>query len=173
MASEEEQPENRYNPNEEPEKNAPPPTSSAGEAESGNTEQSGEAQPPVPLKPGKLYYTIGEVAGYLGVKQSLLRFWEKEFQQLKVKKNRKGNRLYTEKDIEELQLIYHLVREKKYTLDGAREALRARRKNVSQEMEIIGHLEEVRSFLQRLRQKLDDDPAVWQEQRPPGEQPPS
>lgn len=107
--------------------------------------------------PDKIYYSIGEVAEHLGVKPSLLRFWEEQFPQLKIKKNRKGNRLYTPKDIEELELIYHLVREKKYTLEGAREALRARRKSVSQEVEMLQYLQDVRSFLQRLRKSLNVD----------------
>lgn len=91
----------------------------------------------------------------MGLKPSLLRFWEKEFPQLKVRKSRNGNRQYTPKDVEELKLIYHLVREKKYTLEGARETLKLRRKNVSQEAEMLEYMQHTRDFLVRLRQAVD------------------
>ena len=72
----------------------------------------------------KLYWSIGEVAEQLGVNTSLIRYWEKEFGNLKPKRTGKGDRLYTKKDIEQLQQIQHLVKEKGYTLQGAREQLR-------------------------------------------------
>ena len=68
----------------------------------------------------KLYYSIGEVAEMFDVKTSLIRFWEKEFTQLKPKKNKKGNRLFTVKDIEKLNYIFILVKEQGFTLDGAK-----------------------------------------------------
>ena len=107
------------------------------------------------LLPDKLYYSISEVSEHMGLKPSLLRFWEKEFPQLKVRKSRNGNRQYTPKDVEELKLIYHLVREKKYTLEGARETLKLRRKNVSQEAEMLEYMQHTRDFLVRLRQAVD------------------
>jgi DNA-binding transcriptional MerR regulator len=72
----------------------------------------------------KLYWSIGEVAEQLGVNTSLIRYWEKEFGTLKPKRTGKGDRLYTKKDIEQLQRIQHLVKEKGFTLQGAREQLR-------------------------------------------------
>ena len=66
----------------------------------------------------KLYYSIGEVADIFEVNVSLLRFWEKEFNILKPKKNKKGNRMFTTKDLDNLKIIYHLVKERGYTLEG-------------------------------------------------------
>lgn len=71
----------------------------------------------------KAYYTIGEVAEILELNSSLIRFWEKEFDSLNPKKNKKGNRLFRPEDIELLKKIKYLVKEKKYTLQGAKEAL--------------------------------------------------
>ncbi len=74
----------------------------------------------------KLYYTIGEVSSMFNVNTSLIRFWEKEFQVISPKKNRKGNRLFTIKDIENINKIYHLVKIKGFTLDGAKNSLKAK-----------------------------------------------
>jgi len=74
----------------------------------------------------KLYYTIGEVAEMFKVNPSLIRFWEKEFPVIQPKKNKKGNRLFTPKDIENFNRIYELVKVKGYTLDGARKALKVK-----------------------------------------------
>lgn len=73
----------------------------------------------------KLYWTIGEVAGQLGVNTSLIRYWEKEFGSLRPKRSGKGDRLFTKKEIEQLQRIQHLVKEKGFTLQGAKEQLRS------------------------------------------------
>ena len=72
----------------------------------------------------KLYYSIGEVAKMFDVNTSLIRFWENEFDILKPKKNKKGNRLFTQKDVDNLKIIYHLVKERGFTLDGAKKKLR-------------------------------------------------
>ena len=74
--------------------------------------------------PEKLYYGIGEISEAFNVNASLIRFWEKEFEILKPKKNSKGTRRYSSIDIEKLQTIHHLVKEKGYTLDGAKEQLK-------------------------------------------------
>jgi DNA-binding transcriptional MerR regulator len=74
----------------------------------------------------KLYYSIGEVADMFEVNSSLIRFWEKEFPQLQPRKNNRGNRVYNKKDIELFRKIHHLVKEKGYTLEGAKNALRKR-----------------------------------------------
>lgn len=72
----------------------------------------------------KLYYSIGEVADMFGVNPSLIRFWEKEFPQLHPKKNGRGNRVYSKKDLELFEKIHHLVKEKGFTLEGAKNALK-------------------------------------------------
>jgi DNA-binding transcriptional MerR regulator len=80
--------------------------------------------------PEKLYYTIGEVSKAFKVNPSLIRFWEKEFEVLKPKKNSKGTRRYSSVDIENFQTIHHLVKEKGYTLEGAKEQLKILKKNL-------------------------------------------
>ena len=74
--------------------------------------------------PDKRYYKIGEVAKAFNVNTSLIRFWENEFEVLKPKKNKKGNRLFTPEDLENLKMIYFLVKEKGFTLDGAKKKLK-------------------------------------------------
>ena len=78
----------------------------------------------IDLPTDKRYYSIGEIAQAFNVNTSLIRFWEKEFDILKPKKNAKGNRLFTPEDLKNLKLIYHLVKEKGYTLDGAKQHLK-------------------------------------------------
>ena len=74
--------------------------------------------------PEKRYYSIGEVAEAFDVNTSLIRFWEKEFDVLKPKKNAKGNRKFTQEDIKNLEFIYHLVKERGFTLEGAKTHLK-------------------------------------------------
>jgi DNA-binding transcriptional MerR regulator len=102
----------------------------------------------------KLYYTIGEVAGMFNVNTSLIRFWEKEFSILKPQKNQKGNRLFTSKDIENFRLIYNLVKEKGYTIQGAREYLSKNRGDAQKNQEIVKKLTEIRNHLQDLEKDL-------------------
>lgn len=101
----------------------------------------------------KSYYTIGEVSALLGEAPSLIRFWETEFPQLKPYKTDKGTRKYSHKDIELLQLIHHLVKEKGYTLEGAKEALRNEQK-VTDKAELISKLKAVRGFLTEWKDRL-------------------
>jgi len=84
----------------------------------------------------KLYYSIGEVAELFNVAPSLIRFWEKEFEALKPKKNKKGNRLFTPEDIVNLKVIYNLVKEQGLTLDGAKKYLKENKKTVKHELKI-------------------------------------
>ncbi|NBP70753.1 MAG: MerR family transcriptional regulator [Cytophagia bacterium] len=102
----------------------------------------------------KLYYSIGEVAEIFGVAPSLIRFWETEFDVIKPKKNRKGNRQFTREDIDNVRTIYHLVKEKGFTLQGAKEMLRNDNQSVRDKMELLESLKNVRSFLVELREKL-------------------
>jgi len=84
----------------------------------------------------KLYYSIGEVAELFNVNTSLIRFWEKEFTIIQPKKNKKGNRLFTPKDIVNFNKIYHLVKTKGFTLDGAKKALKTFDKDSEEENKI-------------------------------------
>jgi DNA-binding transcriptional MerR regulator len=102
----------------------------------------------------KLYYSIGEVAEIFNVAPSLIRFWESEFDIIKPKKNRKGNRQFTREDIDNVRTIYHLVKEKGFTLQGAKEMLRNDSQAVKDKMEVIESLRNVRKFLAELRDKL-------------------
>lgn len=106
----------------------------------------------------KLYYSIGEVADMFDVNTSLIRFWEKEFTSIKPKKNKKGNRLFTPKEIIKIDAIYHLVKVNGYTLDGAKKALKStlEEDHASEENstdDLINRLEVVKSKLLRLKQR--------------------
>ena len=103
----------------------------------------------------KQYYTIGEVAAIFDVAPSLIRFWETEFEQLKPKKSKKGNRQYTPKDIEELRTVYHLVKERGFTIQGAREVLKNKSVQTKEKIEIIDSLEKVRAFLVGIKEHLN------------------
>lgn len=104
-------------------------------------------------KSKKIFYSIGETAKIFNVNVSLIRYWEKEFSILKPKKNKKGNRLFTQKDIENLHLIYNLVKERGYTLEGAQKQLKSN-KVLNSEIEIINRLKKIRSFLIDLKNEL-------------------
>ncbi len=102
----------------------------------------------------KLYYSIGEVAEQFNVAPSLIRFWESEFDIIKPKKNRKGNRQFTKEDIESVRTIYHLVKEKGFTLQGAKEMLRNDNNAVKDKIELLDSLRNVRRFLVEIRNQL-------------------
>lgn len=103
----------------------------------------------------KQYYSIGEVAAQFDVAPSLIRFWETEFEQLKPKKNKKGNRQYTPKDIENLRTVYHLVKERGYTIQGAKEMMKNKSVQTKDKIEIIESLEKVKSFLVGIKNQLN------------------
>ena len=102
----------------------------------------------------KIYYSIGEVAEQFNVAPSLIRFWESEFELIQPKKNRKGNRQFTKEDIENVRTIYHLVKQKGFTLQGAKEMLRNDTSAVKDKMEIYDSLKKIRQFLVEVRDKL-------------------
>ncbi len=105
--------------------------------------------------PDKIYYRINEVAKAFDVNASLIRYWEKEFSFLiKPKKNGKGERLFTKKDIDNLKLIYHLVKENGYTLDGAKKKLRQKRQKVNKNLSVIERLENIKKELIEIKNKL-------------------
>ena len=101
----------------------------------------------------KQYYTIGTVAKMFKVNQSLLRFWENEFDILKPKKNGKGDRMFRPEDIKNLQLIHHLIREKKYTLEGAKDFLKNNKKT-DEKFVTIESLKKLKAFLLELKANL-------------------
>ena len=104
--------------------------------------------------PEKRYYGIGEVAEAFKVNTSLIRFWEKEFDVIKPKKNAKGNRKFTPEDVKNLSLIYHLVKERGFTLEGAKNHLKEEKHKTLSNFEIIRKLESVKSELINLKNQL-------------------
>ena len=102
----------------------------------------------------KLFYKIGEVAKMFEVNVSLIRFWEKEFDILKPKKNKKGNRMFTKIDVNNLKIIYHLVKERGFTLEGAKMKLKENKKDTINNFEIVNHLKDIRGFLVKLREEV-------------------
>ncbi|MEO0573750.1 MAG: MerR family transcriptional regulator, partial [Bacteroidota bacterium] len=97
--------------------------------------------------PEKRYYGIGEVAKAFGVNTSLIRFWEKEFDVLQPKKNAKGNRKFTPQDIKNLQLIHHLVKERGFTLEGAKTHLKEEKHKTLSNFDVIEKLQRVKAEL--------------------------
>jgi DNA-binding transcriptional MerR regulator len=108
----------------------------------------------IELQPDKRYYSIGELAKAFDVNASLIRFWDKEFDILKPKKNAKGNRMFTPEDVKNLQLIYHLVKERGFTLDGARTHLKEGQKKTLDKFEIISKLEGIKLQLTNIKNQL-------------------
>lgn len=104
--------------------------------------------------PDKMYYSIGEVAEAFDVNASLLRFWEKEFDMIKPKKNAKGNRKFTKEDIKNLRFIYHLVKERGFTLQGAKTHLKENKKESLDNFQIIKKLESIKAELKSMKDQL-------------------
>lgn len=106
----------------------------------------------MPDKPlNKRYYTIGEVAEMFQVSKSLIRFWENEFDFLRPHKNSKGDRRFTAQNIEQFQLIHQLVKERGFTLDGAKQEIKRQQTFLKEKDKQLKRLEEIRSFLLQLR----------------------
>ena len=101
----------------------------------------------------KMYYTIGRVAEMFKVNQSLIRLWENEFDVLKPKKNGKGDRLFRPEDIKNIQLIYHLMREKKYTMEGAKDFIKNNKRS-NEKFQAIEALKKLKGFLHELKANL-------------------
>ncbi|NNF02460.1 MAG: MerR family transcriptional regulator [Bacteroidia bacterium] len=102
----------------------------------------------------KLYYSIGEVSRMFNVNPSLIRFWEKEFDIIKPKKNKKGNRLFTKQDLDNIKLIYHLVKERGFTLQGAKNKIKQNKSEVLDTVEIHDSLTKLRGFLVELKESV-------------------
>jgi DNA-binding transcriptional MerR regulator len=103
----------------------------------------------------KVYFSISEVAGMFNVNASLIRFWEKEFDVLKPHKNKKGNRLFTKKDVENIRIIYHLVKEQGFTLQGAKEKLKTDGNKTTRNVEVVDTLNRLKTFLLEVKSELD------------------
>ncbi|GAB5552502.1 MAG: MerR family transcriptional regulator [Saprospiraceae bacterium] len=103
----------------------------------------------------KRYYSISEVAERFDVSKSLIRFWEAEFDLLKPHKNSKGERRFTPENIEQFQLIHHLVKERGFTLAGAKQEIKTQKKRLQEKMDIINRLKKVKFFLEQLREEID------------------
>ena len=103
----------------------------------------------------KLYYSIGEVAEMLDVNLSLLRYWEKEFPFICPKKTNKSTRLYTQENINDIKLVYHLVKEKKLTLEGAKKRLKENKNGIIKNHEIILRLQEIQKEIQHIKEQFN------------------
>jgi len=102
----------------------------------------------------KMYYSMGEVSKLFDVNQSLIRFYEKEFDILQPKKNKKGNRYFTPEDVENLKIILNLIRDKGYTINGAREYLKNNMSVSKDSQRVINSLENLKTFLLEVRDQL-------------------
>ena len=105
----------------------------------------------------KIFYSMGEVSEMLDVNPSLLRFWEKKFDILRPKKNKKGNRMFTPEDVRNLKIIYHLVKENGMTLAGAQKRLKQNRADIEREMELSERLHALKATLLEIKQLIGDD----------------
>lgn len=106
------------------------------------------------LPTDKRYYSIGELAKAFNVNASLIRFWDKEFEILRPKKNAKGNRMFTPEDVKNLQLIYHLVKERGFTLEGAKTHLKDGQKKTLDKFEIVSKLESIKAQLTNIKNEM-------------------
>ncbi len=104
----------------------------------------------------KLYYSIGEVADIFGVNTSLIRFWEKEFDIIKPKRNKKGNRLFTKQDIDNFYIIFHLVKEKGLTLEGAKKKMKDNKDDTINNFEVIKSLKNIKEMLLEVKQTIGE-----------------
>ena len=103
---------------------------------------------------GKYYYSIGEVVKMFGVNTSMIRYWENEFDVLRPRKNKKGNRMFTQRDVRYLHMIYHLTQVKGYTLAGAKQALKEKFSDYEERVMMLETLDKTRKFLKDLDASL-------------------
>ncbi len=106
------------------------------------------------IRSDKMFYSIGEVATMFNVNTSLIRYWENEFDVIKPQKNKKGKRLFTQKDIENFHLIWHLVKERGMTLSGAKKKIKDNRTETEHNFELVKKLTEIKSLLIEIREEL-------------------
>ena len=108
----------------------------------------------------KLLYSMGEVTDMFDVNASLIRYWESKFDCIRPHKNKKGNRMFTPSDVENLKLIYHLVKEKGMTLEGANMAMKRRGKSIKHDVSVLERLQHIRAMLVEVRESLGDNSPV-------------
>ena len=109
-----------------------------------------------PVESSKLYYSISEVAAMFKVNASLIRFWEKEFDIIKPRKNAKGNRLFTQRDINNFALIHYYVKERRLTLEGARQKIKENRDDAEHNFQIVQSLRKVRAMLLEIKENINE-----------------
>jgi Predicted transcriptional regulators len=102
----------------------------------------------------KIYYSIGEVSRMFDVNASLIRFWEKEFDIIQPHRNKKGNRMFTKEDVDNFHIIYHLVKERGFTLQGAKDKLNENKTDTIDNLEIIKSLTQIKKFLLEIKKDL-------------------
>ena len=105
-------------------------------------------------KTSKLYYSISEVAEMFNVNASLLRFWEKEFDIIKPLKNAKGNRMYTKQNVDAVALVHHYVKERRLTLEGARQKIKENRNNVDNNFKVVQSLKKIKTMLVEINEAV-------------------
>jgi len=110
----------------------------------------------IPVASSKLYYKIGEVADMFNVNATLIRFWEKKFDVIKPRKNAKGNRFFTQQDIDNFALIYHYVKERRMTLEGASQKIKENRDDVEHNFQIVQSLKKIRAMLQEIKENIGE-----------------
>lgn len=109
----------------------------------------------------KVFYTIGEVAEMMGVNPSQIRYWENNFDEINPKKNKKGNRLFTKEDIEDVKLIHYLVKERGLTIKGAQQKLKDNRGETVGNFEVVNRLQEIRQELVEIRDAMGNSPEIY------------
>jgi DNA-binding transcriptional MerR regulator len=115
----------------------------------------GKRKKPIQFNDKRLFYTIQEVADHFAVNVSLLRFWEKEFENIRPKKTAGGTRQFTREDIQQVEVVYHLVKDKGMTLDGARQTLKTKKDDETKRVEAIARLTEIKKELLLLEEQFD------------------
>ena len=115
----------------------------------------GKRKKPIQFNDKRLFYTIQEVADHFAVNVSLLRFWEKEFENIRPKKTAGGTRQFTREDIQQVEVVYHLVKEKGMTLDGARQTLKTKKDDETKRVEAVARLTEIKKELLILEEQFD------------------
>ena len=115
----------------------------------------GKRKKPIQFDEKRLFYSIQEVADHFAVNVSLLRFWEKEFDNISPRKTAGGTRQYTREDVQQLEIVYHLVKEKGMTLDGARQTLKTKKDDETKRVEALTKLTEIKKELQLLEEEFN------------------
>ena len=115
----------------------------------------GKRKKPIQFNEKRLYYSIQEVADHFAVNVSLLRFWEKEFDNIRPRKTTGGTRQFTREDIQQVEVVYHLVKEKGMTLDGARQNLKTKKDDETKRVEAVARLTEIKKELLQLEEQFD------------------